>query len=225
MDWKNILLIIVAGLDMVFSFTVYSINPKNKINIFYSLFLFFASIWAFGIMMFRLLQSISFIAYLTIYTYYVAAGFIAIFFCLFSFYFPHLDRRITLSHKLLFLFGTIIILVISLPIFLVKELSILPANNVVILNAIAYEIYSIVFLFFTLIGFINLFKKLIKSDGFSRVQLKFIIYSTGIAYFFGVIFNLIYPFVGNYTMIWFGPCFTIIIVIFLSYFLFFYRHK
>ena len=222
MDWKNIILILVAGLNLGSSLMVYFKNPKSRINIYYASFVFWVSVWIFGVALFRSIETETGV-HLLIYAYYGAAALIPIFFYLFSFYFPYSKRLPTTKIKILVWVGTIAILIDSLPIFLVKDVVLNPPNNIVILNLASYLIYSVIFLTFTIFAFKNLVEKLKESKDFAKTQLRCIVYGSGIAYFFGILFNLIYPFFGDYTMIWLGPYFTVVMIIFLDYLLFFYN--
>jgi len=224
MDWKNIILLIVAGLNLGSALMVYFLNPKNRINIYYSAFVFWVSVWIFGVALFRSMETKTGV-HLIIYTYYAAGGLIPIFFYLFSIYFPYQHELLTLKKRIFTGLGILAILIVTLPPFLVDDVILAPPNNVVILDLIGHTIYIIIFFFFAVPAFINLIGKLRKSDGIFRVQLKCVIYGSGVAYFFGILFDLFYPLFGDYSMVWLGPYFTVVMLIFLDYLIFFYSRK
>ena len=54
-----------------------------------------------------------------------------------------------------------------------------------------------------------------------KKQLGAIIIGFGLAGIFGVIFDLILPYFGNWKLNWFGPYFTIFVLFAISYLIFF----
>jgi len=224
MDWKNIILLIVAGLNLGSALMVYFLNPKNRINIYYSAFVFWVSVWIFGLATFRWMQTENAMG-LLVFVYYAAAGLIPVFFYLFSIYFPYQKRILTTKTKILVWLGAIIIVIDVLPWFLINDLILSPPDNILVLNLPSNIIYTIIFLAFTIAAFKNLIEKYRDSDGFHRIQLKCLIYGGGIAFFFGMFFDLFYPLFGNYKMIWLGPYFTVVLLVFISYLLFFYSRR
>lgn len=203
---------------------VYFLNPKHRINIYYSIMGFLCSIWIFGLVTFRWMQTETAVR-LLVFIYYVAAGLIPVFFYLFSIYFPYQKRILEIKTIILILFGTLVMIIDVLPWFLINDFIISPPDNILMLNLPANIIYTVIFLAFIALGYKNLIEKYRISGGFHRIQLKCLIYGTAIAFIFGMIFDLFYPLFGNYKMIWLGPYFTVILLMFISYLLFFHKLK
>jgi hypothetical protein len=220
MDWKNVILLIVAGINLGSALMVYFLNPKNRINIYYALMVFCVAIWIFGLATFRSIQTERGVNFL-IFIYYSASALVSFFLYKFSIYFPYQKKLLTLKMEILAFVGLIIIVITCLPALLVRDVILDPPNNVVKLNFLDDIIYAVVFLLFIIFGYINLIKKFLENGGFIRIQLKYFIICSSIAFIFGVIFDLIYPLAGNYKLIWLGPYFSFTMVIFISYILFF----
>jgi len=143
----------------------------------------------------------------------------------FSIYF--LYQHVVLSNKLKFFIwlGAVAIIIDVLPWFLIEDVILEPPDNIIVLNLPANIIYTVIFLSFTISAFKNLIGKLINSGGFARIQLKCVVYGSAVAFIFGILFDLFYPLFGNYKMIWLGPYFTVVMLVFITYLLFFHQLK
>ena len=218
---KAIILIGVALSNLVFALVLYFRNRKNWIHIFYAISVFMTAMWALFTGIFYLTSS-QVLASISIHLMYIAAALIAPAFFAFAYVFPY--RRYEFPEKLkkiIFISIIGIMIISAAPNVLVKAY-INPAGqgNDVSLNFFWNIIYTIYFL--TLFGwaFVELFLKM-KMGGVIKLQLKHVLRGTVIAGLFGVIFNLIFPFWTTHWM-WLGPYFTLFMIIYVTYFIFFF---
>ncbi|MFA6525761.1 MAG: histidine kinase N-terminal 7TM domain-containing protein [Patescibacteria group bacterium] len=224
MDVKNIILLIVAGLNLILSLLVYSKNTKNIINVAYGSVILSVGIWSYGIAMFRYSDNVI-TALLWARTYYIAAALIALFFLIFSIHFPYKSFILSKIKSLLIILPFIVVvIIIFIPDMMIGKISINIPTNVVTLQS-SYTIYTMYFLSYMAISFYYLTKKYASSQGIHAIQLKYTLNATATATFFGATFNLILPMLGNYKLIWLGPYFTLITFAYVSYYLFFNKHR
>lgn len=224
MDIKNIILFLVTALNFSLALVIYLKNPKSSINISFGSVILCAGVWSLGIALFRYADDIS-AALFWVRIYYIAASFIAFFFLMFSIVFPYKSLVLTKVKTILLLCPlAIIITIIFLPDIMIGKIAINPPVNEVTLQS-SYAVYTMYFLTYMAIGFFYLISKYASSQGIHKIQLQYALKATAAATFFGTTFNLILPMLGNYKLIWLGPDFTLITFAYMSYYLFFYKHK
>ena len=78
----------------------------------------------------------------------------------------------------------------------------------ILLDKISYVGYSIFLLTCFGVGLVHTFIKSRRTAGLTKLQTQFFFTGFLLTSFFGVLFNLVYPFFGNYRLIWLGPLFT-----------------
>ena len=88
-----------------------------------------------------------------------------------------------------------------------------------------YWIYSIYILFFFIWAYYNIWKSYLISSGFNRLQLKFILIGLLLAGVFGIVFDLLLPYFGNWKLNWLGPYFSILVLFSTSYLIFYKPNK
>ena len=88
MDARDIILFIIAALNLLFGFIVTKRNSRRAANRVYALVVIAAAAWAVGLAGFRITGDLG-IALWWARIYYVAAALIAYFFLLFSIMFPY----------------------------------------------------------------------------------------------------------------------------------------
>lgn len=84
-------------------------------------------------------------------------------------------------------------------------------------NYLIFGIYYIVYLFLT---FYVLFKKFFNSQGMQRIQLKYILISSGVTFAVMTFFSVILPLANGYFTDWFSPIFTLINFFVISHLMF-----
>jgi len=217
----NIGLIFISGLNVGLAFLIWSRNFKNKINISFSLGLFFVAIWTLGIAMFRESQTES-VALVWTWVQNFSGSLIVIPFFLFSLYFPYQNRVLKLWQWILILISIIIIfLVVVVSNVWIKDIRLIPHDNDYSINFWGILYFNIHFYFYLVLAFWNLLKKYKDSQGFTRKQLRYLTISSGIIALFGGIFGAFIPLImlstaGPY---WVGPYFSLPLVVYLSWFI------
>lgn len=216
-NFIDLALIITAILNLGIGILVYLGKRASPVNISYAVLSLSAAFWIFGQLIMRNSQTVA-IAALGAHIGYLSAVFIPAFLVYFSHIFPF---RIQMSiYKKVFLWGaSFMIAIISVvPTFMIKEIRMQYWGKEVILGW-PYHIYSLYFLVFMAWSLRNLFLKYIQISGLTieKFQLRYVLAGLIPSAIFGLTFNLILPWVGNYTMIWLGPLFTIIMVVAIAY--------
>ncbi len=216
MDYKIVLLFVVAVLNSIFSFFTLEGN-KNTTNILFSLFTLTLALWALNIAFFMNTESLS-NALIFANLYYVIAAAIPVLFSYFSIFFLGYRKPNKLYLLYIIPFFILLFLFIFNKNILLEKIFFIGTTKEVIFNNIYYILYTIYFVFYVLLSYYYLFKSYFfihKKE--EKIQLKFIIIGTIFAYILGMIFNLFLPFWGDYSSIWLGPLFTLIMVFSMGY--------
>ncbi|HXC61080.1 MAG TPA: histidine kinase dimerization/phospho-acceptor domain-containing protein, partial [Nitrospiria bacterium] len=209
---KVTLLFITVLLNLSLVLTIYLRGRRNPINVFYNLIVLSVAVWAFCYGMLELSTQPGdalFWYYLT----YVAGSLIASFFFYFSFVFPTQERSFTAAdHLLAWGFPIVSLCLLADPHILIREIALEPSGWSVVLGKPAFWTYS--FWLTLLMGraFLHLYQKYQRALGRPKMQLRYVLFGTAISTFFGSIFNLIMPGMGDTNWIWLGPLFEIILV-------------
>ena len=217
MSVEIIALLIAAVINTILSIIIFK-SQRNHAGLSYSIIVLFVAIWSIGLAFFLLENNLEYALWFAN-GYYVAAAGILISFLYFSLNFP--NRRILSRLKFFIFFLPMVSLVVSFFInknFLIQEIFITEQGKNVVLNNVHYFYYVFCFILFIILSYIFLFKSYIfAKDKEERIRLKFVIIGTLVSYLFGMLFNLFFPWIGNYNYIWLGPVFTLIMVIFIGY--------
>ena len=216
MDIKNIVLIIIGGLNLCLGLYVLLRSWKSYLCwTFFSLTVG-ASFWSVCLSLSNILNINSNIALFWSRMSYIGALIITASLFLFGYLFP-LEFKI--PKKLFYWSGIPILFIIFLliwPSFIIQDLNLKDFGYDEIYNPFGYIIFSFVFLFYMAMGFYFMIKRYIISDGIHRKNLKMVLIGVGIASIFGTIFDLILPF-GNYWKLnWLGPYFILIMIFFIA---------
>ncbi|MBI4122418.1 MAG: GAF domain-containing protein [Parcubacteria group bacterium] len=215
MDPRDIFLFIIAGLNLFLGAVVLARNPRNPTNITYGLVVLSAAAWSVGLAFFRLatdLESALFWARF----YYVTAAFIGYVFLLFGIVFPYQHIKISWSKMFLLTIPALAVMGLVYTPFHIESLFIQPWGKDVIFGW-NYALYTVYFITYTGFGFWHLWQKSQESVGIRKLQIRYVLLGTLVATVGGACFNLIYPLLGNYQLIWLGPLFTAIMMVFIAY--------
>ncbi len=218
LDPRNILLWIISIANVALGLLIVLKDRKNIVNRFFGDFAISIALWSFVLIAFRTFQQES-IARITIKVSYIAAVFIAASFWDFAVAFT--TQRPLLLRKRVFLWGAVfgMAILLLLPSFLTREIVYHSWGKSVRLGVFEYLLFFSYFMFFFFGGLVIVGKKLRTAIGTQKLQLAYIFWSVLIAGTGGVIFNLFLPspFLNEWRLIWLGPIFTFLIVLFITY--------
>lgn len=225
MDLKNLLLIITAILNLLIGWLIFRRNKTASLNIFFALTMLGTSLWSIGLAFSREYAGTASSLYWSRSTYF--SSLLVVFFLLyFSFVFPY--RIIRFTNKIHFLAIapiTAIFLVMLLKSDFIIQKIIATTWGYDLVYQSGYLVFSVIFMYYLIWTFTNLIKKLFISESIHKTQLKAMIWGLGLAGIFGIIFDLILPYFGNWKWNWFGPYFTLITVFAVAYLIFFSNYK
>jgi signal transduction histidine kinase len=214
MDIQSIILISVSLLNAILALVVFINNRQSSIHKSFSLFVLGTSLWAFTNAATRLSSGLL-NAWIWSVISYVSAINIALAFFYFSLVFPAKENRLQKYHKLLLYFSyPIIVLILAVPGITVKSITLQPWK---IITGPGLLVFGTYFLVFMIWGFVNLIKKYRIVRGLNKAQIKYIFLGTLISSIFGIIFNLVFPLLGDYRFVWLGPIFAIFMIGFAAY--------
>jgi len=222
MHYINLGLIFVAGLDVGLAALIYWRNKRSKINISFALGVLFLALWTLGVAMFREATTQPVALFWT----WIQNGFgsylVIPFFC-FSLYFPYQNYVLKKWQIFLIVVSTVIMtLIVIIPGFWIRTINLVPFNNDYDLNFWGIVYFNLYFYFYSIFGFVNLFKKYFSANGFAKVQLSYIISALGVVALVGSIFAVFIPLlvlhsVGPY---WIGPYFSLPMIAIIIHFLY-----
>jgi len=209
---RSALLIFTFLANFILATIVLFKNYKNKVNIYFSVFVYALAGWAishaFLILTTDLIRGLFYIKFA-----YISAWFIAVFFLLFVIYFPYQPISITKLQKSIFaIISMVILLIIIWPNTLLVE--VVRENGVkdIIFNKIGQTIFTIYYLLIFALIFYFQILKYVTSRGILKIQVSYVLIGTGIAAIFGLVLSLILPQFGNNQYISMGPYFTLFVV-------------
>ncbi len=209
----SIVALITAGLSLFIVRGEY--RDSNKV---FSLFILSISLWAFGLLMFRVSSSLTTALNYTRFFYVMAAA-IPAFFLHFSYLFPIKIKIPRWKSVLIYvpLFIVTLGLIINENFILDKIYLADDSVKLVIVNLFNYVIYTAYFVSYLIFSYINLLKSFFRStDQTERIQLRFIFIGTFVPYLCAMYFDLFLPIV-NYRYVWAGPFFSFVVVWVLLY--------
>lgn len=217
MDFKNLFLIFIAGLNFLLGFYILSKNWRSQLRLIFFIFTIFTAFWTICLSLSNILtfspeQSLSWSR-----LSYVASICMAGLFLLFGYFFP-LDLKRPLNFFINKLWPVVVFSVwlLIFPNTIIRNMVMKAWGYDAIYNPISYVVFSFIFLLYMAGGFYFMVKRYITSDGVIKINLRLILIGMGIATIFGMIFDLILPF-GNYWQLnWLGPYFSLVMIVFIS---------
>ena len=222
MDWKTIILILslIANLFLVlFSF----INSKRKrVNIIWSFVVLSVVLWISAMIVYRLSPPENNIFWCKL--LYLFAAFIPYIFLQFTFLYPdRLPKQNIIKQVATFLPLIFIAFIIFYNGLLIKNVLIIPDKEKTIIWGPLYFLYSGYISIYFSWSLVNLFNHYRKLEGILKTQARYVILGTSISILFGSIFNLILPWLGNFSFNWAGQVATLFMVAVVSYAIVRYR--
>ncbi|MEK7567964.1 MAG: ATP-binding protein [Patescibacteria group bacterium] len=221
MDFINVILATVFSVNFVLA-TLIFINRKNSGgSIYFSLAAYCTTIWVLSMFFFRKIDSLETLIIPTK-LLYISGILISTFFLRFSYSF--LSKN---SYRVFFIPITVptLLLIVSI---IFSPLTINSVNHItseeknVVFGPI-YPIYGLLMFVYFLWSYLNFYKRYKVENRENKYRLSFIIIGTGLSVFSGLIFDIVFPYFGNFDLYWLGPMLTIIFVTFTAYAIL--RHK
>ena len=159
MSLINAGLILVAGLNFGMAILILLRNPKNKINIYFSLMVLFLGFWSLGSGLFRETTSEP-LAFFWARFENLTGFLVAVFFVFFAMHYPYESFKLKLRYLLLIFLAVISVFIIASQSFYVYQVTLQPHINNYTTHAFGRYYYSVFFVIFTLFGFyLNYFVK------------------------------------------------------------------
>ena len=208
---QNGTLLIAALINIVMSVIVFSRGVKNKINLYFGLLTFFNFLWVIGMLIGRVLTLGMFWYYAGALLIYPIALGIAIFLYYFCISFPMQIKRLSNLNNLLVILPAIVMSIIVYMkgwFILSYYKDIVHTEYTLYVNKLPYSIYSLYFIVLVILALKELHKKIKVLDSVFRKQIIMLFIAILIGLIFGVYFDLVLFYFGNYHYIWLGPIFT-----------------
>jgi len=217
MEYQQVTLYVIAIFNSLFSFFVVR-GAKGITTTLFGFVSLAVALWAVNLGFFLQTQDRD-LSFMFANVYYISAAAIPLLFLYFSFVFP--KNKAGFRSRYLLLSAPLIMLAVAVifkpDIILSDILTFGPTKNVII-NKPAYLIYTLYFLFYVGLSYVYLSRSFRRTQQKTeKTQIKFLVVGTAIAYLFGMIFNLFLPWLGDYSHIWLGPLFSLIMVVTIGY--------
>ncbi len=215
-DLKTALLLLITITTLGIGLTVLFRQRRNPANLAFVFFTIGIALWALTNAFFQLTTD-SHTGYAYALASYYAGLMIAAPFYSFSLNFPQplpllKQRRLSL---VLWVYCFVWGFIIGFPGLTLKAVIYDPTGRLVTGPGLYfYGLSLIVFLFG---GLFHLWRKRRHADAVERRQISLIFFGMLFAVVFGVSCNLVLPLLGNYDLVWLGPDFTLVLVIFMAY--------
>lgn len=218
-SFPDYLLLFIALFNFVLSGFILVNNPRNKINILFTVYAFFLTLWSVLLLIFRNI-SIEYASFFMRAIYVSGLG-IAIALWELVRYFPKEEKP---PHSFFSWLGLAAGITVSgtmfIPDFIVIRSYILAdSTRSVLLNPLGYWIFFFVFFFYYGSALGKFLFRLPNTEGLLKRQTGLILTGTTIAVVFGGYFNIILPspIFDNFHYIHWGPAFTLALVILVGY--------
>lgn len=220
-DIKNILILVIAIINLVYGALIYLKDRKNSIGILFFLLTISVGIWGLSMFMFRSAQE----EYLSLFfarILYFSAAVIPFVFIYFSTIFPEKLEPLKFWQKYILPIPFFVIMLLSLtPGYLIEGTQIIAGSEThVLFNKFYHFLYVCYINIFFLYGYFVLFRKYFKNrvkDIVLSTQIIYIIAGTFISTIISVFTNLMGPYLGFFELNWVGQIATIIMISSISY--------
>jgi signal transduction histidine kinase len=187
----ELVLLICVEITLCFlAILVFSVNPKNKTNQYFSLWVFFLIVWILS----NYLENEPFFQnYRSLFlrTDFASAIFLGAFFYLFCLNFPQ-GSSLSWSKKTIIFTPSIILFILSFTDLIIKDIH-FQDNTIVFKQSTLFLFYFLCFIFYVVRGCIELILKYKRSIGIERTQIFYVITGFSISAIMAVTLNLILP--------------------------------
>jgi signal transduction histidine kinase len=218
-SFPDYLLLFVALFNFILSGFILVNNPRNRVNIIFTVYAFFLTAWSVLLLIFRNV-SIDF-ASIFMRAIYVSGLGIAITLWHLVRFFPQQEKEDSTFYSWPFLFLELTVAAsMMIPGWIVvKTVLLADGSRSVLLNPLGYWVFFATFFLYYGSALGKFAYRLTKTDGLLKQQSRLILVGTTIAVIFGGYFNIILPspFFKNFHYIHWGPFFTLAIVLLVAY--------
>lgn len=213
MDVINIIILIVALINLILGVYAFRQAKNNEVNRIFSYVSYSVVAWCFTMAIYRGTVDVG-ISIFWAKLLYLSAACIAYTFLLFTFIFPdekyNIDSRYKIFISIPFVF---IVIACLMPGWVIKDVVIrASAEKQIIFGSIYFWIYLFYIPFYFGLAFLNLIKKYFRFNGLVKMQSRYIFIGSFFASSLGMITNLVLPTIGIFTLNWLGQILTIIFV-------------
>lgn len=208
MDIYSKILFFVSAINFILAVLFFLSSRKQKSNMIFAFFIVFISLWSLSIGLFLDTDNFAWARTLAN-IYYVSGGMIGTLFLFFSQLFIGDQRFFKIKTFIISLPMLIYIILFFINDHLfIQNIYIDKFGKNVVLNKLPYILFLIYFALYILIAYVIFLRKYFKSKNIhEKRQIRLIVTSTLIGFFFSFLFNLYLPFTGVYHLIWIGPLF------------------
>ncbi len=148
---------------------------------------------------------------------YIMASFTSTSFFLFTFVFPD-NKKPSLWVEIGLVVENLLIILLCLhPTLMIKGVSVVDKGEDIILWGPLYVVYTLHISLFFILGFVNLFFKMRRSEGVVRSHILYILIGYFCASNLAMTTNLVLPWFGYFEYNWMGQFFSTIVAIFTTY--------
>lgn len=215
-DKINFLLIIICCFNFVLCLIIFISGYKKKLNILFGFNTLTIISWILAMIFYRSASQENGIFWCT--ALYIAPSLIASSFLFYTYVFPSVnDKYIYPKSIAIFVANAILIVMVVIPGFMIREVNIRPGLEKEIVFSPYYWFYFLYIAGFFTFGYYRLYQKYKNSFGTERLQILYILLGYGICGNLSFITNLTMPWIGYFFLNWMGQAFTILIVGFTSY--------
>ena len=210
-------MILVVIINFAFAGVIASRNAHSRLHLLFAVTIFFNVLWAIGDVVMLGASSLE-VAQSWSRLFFIAPMFTVYYLILFAYSFPNNDKLPKIYSLSLFVpvvaIGTAIALNSS---YLVSSISHGADINEFVPSGANFLLYMAFFSSYFFIAYLILFLKSRRSQGLEKTQMKYILVAAILGSLFALVTNLSLPFMGNSSLVWFGPVSSLFYVFLVSY--------
>ena len=222
MDIRSIILIIVFLANLFLGLLLFIRGKRNKVSTSYAIVTWAIALWTISMILYRGASVENSVFWCRI--LYFSAAVIPYLFLRFSFLFPSAKLTLSKFKSFLIVIPSIIIVFFTLyPGLVIKDVIIYYGQEKEIIFGPFYIFYSAYISVYFAWPLFNLFRKYRVAIGILRSQLRYMLFGTAASVLFGMFFNLVMPWIGDFRFNWMGQVTTLIMVFSVSYAILKYR--
>lgn len=215
-DLKTSLLLVVTITNVVIGLVVLFRQRHQPASLAFVFFTIGISLWAMTNALFQLTTSVFLGTVFALASYYSGIV-IALPLYSFTINFPKaqsVEKQRRLKY-MLWIYGILLGIIISIPGLTLKSVVYDPIGRLITGPGLIF--YGLSLAFFIFGGMFHLWKKRSSADKLEKRQISMILLGMLFAATFGMFFNLVLPLLGDYSLVWLGPDFTLILVGLMGY--------